>query len=156
VLCVLDASHLDRNLYLLTQVLEVGLPVVVALTMMDLAERSHIAIDVAALERRLGVPVIPVHATRRTGLEQLRTALLRAAEENRTPPHRVEFPDGFKREIDALQAALPQNGNGATPRFLVARLLADAGGFIEDELSHELGAQVRDAAIAARGRLAAA
>jgi ferrous iron transport protein B len=155
VLCVLDASHLDRNLYLLTQVLEVGVPVVVALTMMDLAQRQHITVDVDALSHHLGVPVIPVHATRRTGLDHLRQALLRAAREKRVPQHHVRFPEAFSREVDALGAGLPQNGSGAAvPRFLVARLLADAGGFVEDELSDQLGAQVRDAAAAARARLA--
>src|SRR5919198_3863869 len=79
VLCVLDATNLDRNLYLLTQVIDVGRPVVVALTMMDLARKQGIIIDVAELEKRLGVPVVPVRANRRIGLATLRRALGQAA-----------------------------------------------------------------------------
>lgn len=155
VLCVLDASHLDRNLYLLTQVLEVGVPIVVALTMMDLAEREGIVIDVGAIERRLGVPVVPVHSTRRTGFEELRETLLCTALERRVPQRRVDFPASFDREVDGLQKLFPRNGDGPTvPRFLVERLLADAGGFVEEELIREHGEDVRSAAIAARSRLA--
>lgn len=156
VLCVLDASHLDRNLYLLTQVLELGLPAVVALTMMDLAERQGTVIDVAAIERRLGVPVVAVHSTRRTGLDRLRLALLAAAQRNRPPQRRVEFPRPFVDEVDLLQARLPANGNrAAVPRFLVERLLADAGGFVEDDLCAAYGEDVRGATREARARLAA-
>jgi ferrous iron transport protein B len=68
VLCVLDATHLDRNLYLLTQVFDVGLPVVVALTMTDVARKQGITVDVPALAKRLGVPVVPVQATKRIGI----------------------------------------------------------------------------------------
>jgi len=112
VLCVLDASHLDRNLYLLTQVLELGVPVVVALTMMDLAQRNGIVIDVDAVERQLGVPVVPVHSTRRTGFDRLRETLVRTAQERRAPQRRVSFPASFDREVDGLQKLFPQNGAG--------------------------------------------
>jgi ferrous iron transport protein B len=75
VLCVLDATNLDRNLYLLTQVLETGRPVVVALTMMDLAQKQGIFIDVEALQKKLAVPVVPVHAARRVGLAALQQTI---------------------------------------------------------------------------------
>jgi ferrous iron transport protein B len=155
ILCVLDASHLDRNLYLLTQVIELGVPVVVALTMMDVAARQLTTIDVAALERCLGVPVVPVHATRRSGLQQLKRALLGALKDGRAPRRHVQFPQPFEREVDGLQSLLNERGNGsAPPRFLVERLLVDAGGFVEDELSTEYGSTVRDSTRAARLRLA--
>src|SRR4030095_16096116 len=65
ILYVLDATNLERNLYLLTQIIEAGRPVVVALTMVDLARKQGIVIDTEVLEQRLSVPVIPVQATRR-------------------------------------------------------------------------------------------
>jgi ferrous iron transport protein B len=71
VLCVLDATNLDRNLYLFTQVLELGCPVVVALTMTDLAHRQGIVIDLPELEKRLGVSVVSVQANRRIGIPAL-------------------------------------------------------------------------------------
>ena len=75
VLLVVDASQLTRNLYLALQVLELGLPAVVALTMVDLLESDGQSVDAAALSAVLGVPVVPVHATRGTGIEELQRAL---------------------------------------------------------------------------------
>ena len=75
MLCIVDASNLQRNLYLVSQVLDIGMPVVVALNMVDLADRQQIRIDTERLSDRLGVPVIPVQAHRRQGLSQLKDAL---------------------------------------------------------------------------------
>jgi ferrous iron transport protein B len=157
VLCVLDATNLDRNLYLLTQILDIGRPVVAALTMTDLARKQGIVIDLAELEKRLGVPVVPVQANRRIGLPALRQALGKAAR----VPHRstspIRFPAVFDHEVDALLQSLPHtNGHPALPHFLFKRLLIDAGGSVEAELIEQLGAGIRTQAQAARARLAAA
>lgn len=74
-IAVVDATNLERNLYLVTQILEYGRPVVVALTMSDLAKSSGVQIDVAAMSRALGVPVVPVVAAQRTGLNELSEAV---------------------------------------------------------------------------------
>src|SRR6476661_7490084 len=76
VLCIIDASNLERNLFLVSQVLSLGLPTIVALNMVDLARDRQIEIDVDALSRRLGVRVIAVQANRRVGIEQLASSLL--------------------------------------------------------------------------------
>src|SRR5436853_7170764 len=60
VVSIVDASNLDRNLYLTTQALELGTPVVVALNMIDVAEAHGIRIDAAGLSKALGVPVVPI------------------------------------------------------------------------------------------------
>ncbi|MBU4398452.1 MAG: 50S ribosome-binding GTPase, partial [Planctomycetes bacterium] len=75
VVCIVDASNLERNLYLVSQVLELGLPVVLALNMLDVAERRGIRIDAARLQRQLGVPVVPIQANRRIGLPRLKAVL---------------------------------------------------------------------------------
>ena len=77
VLVVVDASNLRRNLYLASQVLELDRPVVVALNMMDLARSKGIAIDIERLAARLGVPVVPLVASREEGIDALRFALSR-------------------------------------------------------------------------------
>src|SRR5690606_21434290 len=71
ILLVLDASNLARNLYLALQVLELGLPVVVALNMVDLAKQAGVTIDPEALEAALGVPVVPTVARIGEGLDAL-------------------------------------------------------------------------------------
>lgn len=77
VLAVADATALERHLYLACQLLERGVPVVLALSMMDLAEARGIRIDAQALSKALGIPVIPVNAPKREGLEALRLAVSR-------------------------------------------------------------------------------
>jgi ferrous iron transport protein B len=157
VLCVLDATNLDRNLYLLTQILDVGRPVVATLTMTDLARKQGIVIDVAELEKRLGVPVVPVQATKRIGLNALRQALGRAARTGLAPVQPILLPEVFIQEVDALTQSLPYtNSHPPLPRFLVERLLIDAGGSIESELTKQLGDAVREQARTARVRLAVA
>lgn len=79
VLVVVDAVHLDRNLFLASQVCELGLPVVIALNQIDVAESHGIAIDIPELIHELGVPVIPTVASRGEGLAPLRNALFTAA-----------------------------------------------------------------------------
>ena len=71
VLSIVDASNLERNLFLVSQVLSLGLPTVVALNMIDLARDRQIEIDVDALSKRLGVPVVAVQANRRIGLDRV-------------------------------------------------------------------------------------
>ncbi|MCE5268800.1 MAG: ferrous iron transport protein B [Planctomycetaceae bacterium] len=75
VLCLVDASNLERNLYLVSQVLELGLPAVLAINMLDVAERHGVRINLEKLRQRLGVPIVAVQANRRIGLTQLRAAL---------------------------------------------------------------------------------
>ncbi len=79
IINVVDASVLERSLYLTLQLLELGKPVVVALNMMDVVEKRGMEIDLHRLPEMLGAPVIPVSARRRTGLD----ALLHAAAHHR-------------------------------------------------------------------------
>lgn len=93
VVCVVDASHLERHLLLALQVIELGLPVVIALNMIDMAEQSGIRLDPATLAEELGVPVIPIQAHAGKGLVELKQAL------------RIPFPAPTQaRWIDASSA----------------------------------------------------
>ena len=76
VVCVIDATNLERNLYLVTQVLDLGLPTVVALNMTDAATEAGISVDAAALSQRLGVPVVPTAARVGEGIDRLTAAVL--------------------------------------------------------------------------------
>ena len=88
VLLVADASNLKRNLLFCSQIIDLGIPVVVALTMMDLAKRKGTQIDIPGLERELGVPVVPVNPRRNKGVEQLKKVIARSAENIYQPPVR--------------------------------------------------------------------
>jgi ferrous iron transport protein B len=75
IIVVVDASNLDNHLRFTLQLIALGLPLVVALNMVDLAERDGLKLDPAALERELGVPVIPTVAVRKRGIDALKDAL---------------------------------------------------------------------------------
>src|SRR5262249_47799830 len=114
VVTIVDASNLERNLYLTTQVLELGVPVVVALNMIDVAEQQGIRIDTERLAGQLGVPVVPIQANKRSGLEGLRQVIV-AAIGQPEPAKGPSFPDCFEREAAALRDGL----NGSVPFYLV-------------------------------------
>jgi len=87
VVDVVDASNLERHLYLGCQFLELGVPLVIALNMIDVAENRGVTIDAAVLSERLGVPVIPIVARTGRGVDQLLDAVLAvAATETRQQP----------------------------------------------------------------------
>jgi ferrous iron transport protein B len=148
VVSIVDASNIDRNLYLTTQAMELGVPVVVALNMIDLAEGQGLRIDADKLAHNLGVPVVPIQANRKVGLEQLREAIARAAEAGRVP-HGPTFPEPFEREVQTLHQAI----GDSEPAFLVRRLLLDVGGYTEQRLEDRLGPTLRDQVGQARQRL---
>ena len=81
VVCVVDAANLQRNFYLLSQVLELGLPTVVAVNMVDVAARRGISIDFPRLQERLAVAVVPTEANHRVGLDELKAALVEAVQD---------------------------------------------------------------------------
>lgn len=107
VVCIIDASNLPRNLYLVSQVLELGLPTVLALNMVDIATQQGIRIDVPRLEKQLGIPVIPMRANRGVGVEELKAALARLCDQPVAPRSSV-FPPVFEAEVDRLAGVLAQ------------------------------------------------
>jgi len=128
VVVVLDATNLRRNLFLASQVLELGLPCVVALNMADMAERRGIGIDAAALSEVLGVPVIPTCASEGQGLAELTTAL--ESELAATAPPRPSILGDLVPGLDALRKALDAEGDTTTDAELV-RGLVDKDGIVE-------------------------
>ncbi|MEX2118570.1 MAG: ferrous iron transport protein B [Pirellulales bacterium] len=156
VLCIVDASNLERNLYLVSQVLDLGLPVVLALNMTDLARHRGLAINVELLARQLGVRVVEVQANRRRGLSELKRALASVADQ---PPrsHDNPFPQPFQQEVAALEQSLSTWANGGgLPRYLVERLLLDTGGYVEGRLAGAGNSDLAERLAAARQRLAKA
>ena len=142
IVCVVDADNLERNLYLVSQVLELGRPTVIALTMVDVAEGRGLQVDVARLSRAVGVPVLAMKAHRKGGLAELKAAVAEAAS-NPPPENPRPFPEAFRDEVDALRAWIADEGkaDGLEPprRFLVERLLLDVGGYVETRLVKDRG-----------------
>jgi len=134
VVLVVDSTQLARNLYLVLQVLELRLRTVVALNMSDIVRKSGMRVDAAELQRALGVPVVPISATKGEGLDGLREALSRILRAPWTTPAPIEALDGpaLQGDIEALEPAIPAGwgrGDAARRRALAtwALLSIDAG-----------------------------
>lgn len=148
IICICNAAALERNLYLATQVLEVGLPVVLCLNMWDSTASSGISIDVEALSKELGVPVIPTSASRREGLAELKQAIVQeltvAGKIPATSPgsfQRSVLQLPIKAEVERLLQVLTEAGVPPEQRsdFLVSRSLLDPGGSVELMLARSAG-----------------
>jgi ferrous iron transport protein B len=151
VVTLVDASNLERNLYLTTQILELGVPVVVALNMVDVAEGQGLKLDAERLSAQLGVPVVPIQANKRKNLDQLKGAILEAVDGS--PPGKgPRFPEAFEREVETLRSAVGPE----VPAYLVRRLLLDVGGHTEWRLGELGGERVAAQVKEARVRLAEA
>lgn len=121
VVFVADASNLDRNLYLALQILELGLPMVVALNMIDLATARGLEPDPTQLAEALGVPVVPIIAVEGRGLPELERAIGRALGEPPTPAARAfRLSSEEEAAIAEVASAVLRVSGGASPDPLAA------------------------------------
>ncbi|MCK5828566.1 ferrous iron transport protein B, partial [Candidatus Bipolaricaulota bacterium] len=118
VLNVVDASLLSRSLELTLQMLELNVPVVLCLNMMDEARRKGIDIDVDALSERLGIPVVPTVAVRGTGVQEAVLQTIRAARENLAPP-----PIPYSADIEAAIEKTTAQIDADNARLLAIKLI---------------------------------
>lgn len=134
VLAVVDSTHLYQGLYLVQQILELGLPVTIALTMTDAAEASGIRIDAEALSQRLGgITICPVVATTGKGVGRLLEALV--ALPDREPPTAPEF----WAELNGVSEELARDLPSTVPRFEIERALIDIDSDLAREVASYLG-----------------
>lgn len=134
VVNVIDASNLERNLYLTTQLLEMDVPVVVALNMMDMAKQRGIRIEVDHLERHLGCPVIPIIAAKKKGIEELKEAICKISNTKLKPGVRVAYEKDIEKVLRTLEISLGDVAltKKVSPRWLAIKLLE------KDELAEQL------------------
>ncbi len=121
VVAIADASNLKRNLLFCTQIIDLKIPVVIALTMMDLANRKGIKIDIPALERELGVPVVAVNPRKNKGVTQLRKAIEQTAQHLYQSPAR-DFIDNkslAETSIEEVKKHFPHLSDYAAIHYLI-------------------------------------
>lgn len=124
VVAVVDAANLERNLYLVVQLLELGARVVLALNMMDLARARGLEIDTARLEQALGVKVVPMVARQGAGVDELRRAIHDLGRENRPlRPLRIDYGEEIERGLERVVRALPAELPPAEKRWHALKLL---------------------------------
>lgn len=103
---VLDAANLERNLYLTTQLLEMHVPMVVVVNMVDVARAKCLTIDMKMLEKALGCPVIALESNKAKGIVALKKAIVTACRYGRHSTAQVVFPEAVEAVIAALQAPM--------------------------------------------------
>lgn len=126
IINIIDATNIERNLYLSLQLLEMRIPVVIALNMMDEVRSNGGAIDVSALSAKLGVPVIPISAAKNEGVDELINAALNVAK-NRILPKVTDFCSGgpVHRCVHAVSHLIEDHAedHGISPRFAATKLI---------------------------------
>ena len=151
VINIVDATNLERNLYLTTQLLEMRVPVVVALNMMDLAEKNRLKIEVDHLSNHLGVPVIPLSAVKKSDSDRVMDSLGSALEERRISDFSVYFPNEIEDVLTDWVPRLEATSQrlGAPARWIAVKLLEEEewitreaerdGALSRDEIDGALG-----------------
>ncbi|HEY0210324.1 MAG TPA: Fe(2+) transporter permease subunit FeoB [Acerihabitans sp.] len=119
---VVDASNLERNLYLTMQILELGIPCIVALNMLDIAESQRVVIDIPMLSRRLGCPVVALVSTRARGIGALKQAIILGTRPPEAPFQTV-YPAAILRAVRQLMPLLPPDLPMARRGWLALQLL---------------------------------
>ncbi|OUN47837.1 ferrous iron transport protein B [Collinsella sp. An7] len=142
VVQLIDATNLERNLYLALQVIETGLPVVVALNMADLVEKSGDKIDADVLSRRLGCPVVMVSALKNTGIDRLFAEVRRVAgSKGKAADHC--FDSAIEDVLQKIEALLPGSVPAEKRRYWAVKLFErDADAQASVNLTRDAAASV--------------
>ncbi len=113
VVNIIDASNLERNLYLTMQLLELGVPLILVLNMIDDAKKKGLKINVSALEKKLGVPVVTTIGHRGVGIDQLKKVIRQVIEapEKAKPKFPLPYPRELLEEIEKLSDLLKEQGS---------------------------------------------
>ena len=135
---IIDSSNLERNLFLTTQLIELGIPMIVLLNMMDISDASGQKIDVSHLEKHLGVPVFPYTATDDDGSELLRKAIPAWLNTMVIPAYLVRFPNELEDAILKLCPYLSDvcDSLGVPPRWAAVKALEEDRWILEHTQTH--------------------
>ncbi|MGH8553528.1 MAG: ferrous iron transport protein B, partial [Methylococcales bacterium] len=122
---IVDAANIERNLYLTAQLIEMKVPVLVALNMMDTAEQRGMRIDIRQLSKQIGCAVIPIVASKKKGIEFLKEAILSLAQNQNTPLIDIPYSDPFESAVNEVIALLEKSEvqSNRDRRWLAIKLL---------------------------------
>lgn len=110
IINIVDAANLERNLYLTTQLIELKVPMIVVVNMLDIAQQHHITIDLEALEKQLGIPVIGLVAAREKGLQEFKNRLIDVLSHPQTTSQAIAFDERIAQAIEEISEKLNQHG----------------------------------------------
>ena len=120
---LVDATNIERNLYRATQLLEIGIPVVIALNMVDLLKKNNIHINVKGLSSALGCPIVETSALKGTGLKEVVDEAIKCANQHRVPSKQMEFPKAVEKAVNEIEGFVPANIAEENKRWYAVKLL---------------------------------
>ena len=123
IIDLVDATNIERNLYLATQLLEIGIPVVIALNMVDLLKKNNIHINVKGLSSALGCPIVETSALKGTGLKEVVDEAIKCANQHRVPSKQMEFPKAVEKAVNEIEGFVPANISEENKRWYAVKLL---------------------------------
>lgn len=123
VINVLDAANLERNLYLTVQLLEMGVPVVLALNMMDVAQKRGISIDVDLLSQKLGCPVVSIVAVAGKGIQALKQAVLDVIDSKSSGGFTLTMDTEIEAAITDIRSRMPPESHSYNTHWMALKLL---------------------------------
>ena len=123
IIDLVDATNIERNLYLATQLLEIGIPVVIALNMVDLLKKNNININVKGLSSALGCPIVETSALKGTGLKEVVDEAIKCANQHRVPSKQMQFPKDVEKAVNEIEALVPENISDENKRWYAVKLL---------------------------------
>ena len=123
IIDLVDATNIERNLYLATQLLEIGIPVVIALNMVDLLKKNNIHINVKGLSSALGCPIVETSALKGTGLKEVVDEAIKCANQHRVPSKQMEFPKAVEKAVNEIERFVPANIAEENKRWYAVKLL---------------------------------
>ncbi len=123
IINIVDGTNIERNLYLSTQVMELGIPVIMAINMMDIVQKNGDKIHIDKLSKKLGCEVVEISALKGVGIEKAaeKAVALAQAKKETTPVH--EFAEGVESVITAVEEKLGSDVADAQKRFFAIKLL---------------------------------
>ena len=142
VLNIIDGSNLERNLFLTTQILELGIPTVVAINMLDVIEKRKDTIDYKKLSKELGCPVLPISALKNTGIKELMAEVKKVA--NTQCKAKNIYAGKVINALNTIETSLPSNIE-ASRRFFYAVKLFERDDKIEAAIKSKADADVIEA-----------
>lgn len=123
IINIVDGTNIERNLYLTTQILEIGIPTIVCLNMGDIMAKNGDQVDLKKISERLGCPVVEVSALKNTGIKEIIRQAKKLAALHSKPVYKVKFSDHLEKCLQELQSLLPTNyKNSTTARWYSIKL----------------------------------
>ena len=132
IIDLVDATNIERNLYLTTQLIETGIPVVIALNMCDLLKQNGITIDVKRLSKELGCPIVETSALKKSGLKEVVDKAVETAKAKKTPVIGKIFDETIEDQIAEIESLLPAGIPEAEKRWYAVKLLEQDKKILEE------------------------